>query len=75
MTRLVVYATLGLLLDALGQGFSTWGFWCMLGLFCVSDYLARQQGFEDGVVQGMSAYIHANEQQRADLDKIVKDND
>jgi hypothetical protein len=47
----------------------------MLGLFCVSDYLARQQGFEDGVVQGMSAYIHANEQQRADLDKIVKDND
>ena len=75
MTRLVLYATLGLLLDALELGYQTWGFWCMLGLFMCSDYLARAQGFEDGVIRGMSAYINANEQQRADLDKIVKDND
>jgi len=75
MTRLVVYATLGLLLDALGCHWDTWGFWCTVGLFVVSDYLARNDGYESGVIAGMTAYIQANEQQRADLDKIVKDHD
>jgi hypothetical protein len=75
MTRLVVYATLGLLLDALVLDYTTWGFWCILALFMCSDYLARRDGYEQGLVHGMSAYINANEQQRADLDKIVKDND
>jgi hypothetical protein len=46
-----------------------------VGLFVVSDYLARNDGYQDGVVRGMTAYIQANEQQRADLDKIVKDHD
>jgi len=73
MTRLVVYATLGCLLDALVLDYQTWGFWCVLALFCVSDYLARQQGFESGVVQGMISYSQATEQQRQDLDRIIKD--
>jgi hypothetical protein len=75
MTRLVLYATLGLLLDALELDYQTWGFWCTLALFCTSDYLARNDGYEQGIVKGMSAYINANEQQRATLDKIVKDNE
>jgi hypothetical protein len=44
------------------------------GLFWASDLLSRQAGYEKGVVSGMSAYINATEQQRLDLDKIVKDN-
>jgi hypothetical protein len=75
MTRLVLYATLGLLLDTLVLDYSTWGFWCVLGLFMCSEYLARKDGYELGVIKGMSAYINANDKQRADLDKIVKDND
>jgi len=75
MTRLVVYATLGLLLDALGLDYQTWGFWCTLALFVVSDSLARRDGYEQGVVHGMVTYIQADQQQRQDLDKIVKDND
>jgi len=75
MTRLVVYATLGLLLDALECRWDTWGFWCILALFMCSDYLARRDGYEQGLVHGMSAYINANEQQRQELDRIVKDND
>jgi len=71
--RLAVYATLGVLLDTLEQGVSTWGFWCMLALFVLSDYLGRKAGYEDGVVHGMITYINANEQQRQDLDKIVKE--
>jgi len=47
--RLAVYATLGVLLDTLGQGVSTWGFWCMLALFVLSDYLSRQSGMAEGI--------------------------
>jgi hypothetical protein len=75
MTRLVVYATLGVLLDALGQNWDTWGFWCTLALFVVSDSLARRDGYESGVAAGISVYSLATEEQRTQLDKIVKDND
>ena len=74
MTRLVLYATLGSLLSALGHEWDTWQFWCVAGLFWASDLLSRQAGYEGGVVAGMTAYINATEQQRLDLDKIVKDN-
>jgi hypothetical protein len=75
MTRLVLYATLGLLLDALGQDVSAWGFWCILGLFMCSDYLVRKDGYESGVAAGIAVYSSATEEQRTQLDKIVKDND
>jgi len=44
--RLTLYATLGLLLDALGHDYTTAGFWCLLGLFWCGDVLARQEGFD-----------------------------
>lgn len=47
--RLAVYATLGVLLDAMGSGWETWSFWCMLSLFVLSDYLARKDGMEQGM--------------------------
>ena len=47
--RLAVYATLGLLLDALGQNWESWGFWSMLALFVLSDYLSRKDGMEQGM--------------------------
>ncbi len=74
MTRVIIYALVGTVLSAAGIDFYSEWFWCMLALFICSDYLGRRAGFELGVVQGIAAYSHANEQQRADLDKIVKDN-
>ncbi len=74
MTRIIVYGLVGLVLSAAGIYMDSEWFWCMLGLFICSDYLSRRAGFELGVVQGIAAYSHANEQQRADLDKIVKSN-
>ena len=74
MTRLVLYATLGAVLSALGFEWDTWQFLCVMALFVCSDYLSREQGYELGVVMGMTAYSRATEQQRADLDKIIKDN-
>ena len=41
ITRLFLYSTLGILLDALGQGVTTAGFWCMVALFWASEHLAR----------------------------------
>ena len=49
LTRLAVWATLGVLLDALELGYQTWGFWCMLALFICCDYLARREGVEEGM--------------------------
>jgi hypothetical protein len=62
-------------LDALELDYNAWGFWCILGLFCVSDYLARQHGYDSGVAAGIAVYSSATEEQRTQLDKIVKDND
>lgn len=73
MTRIVLYATLGTLLSALGHAWDSWQFWCTAGLFWASDALSRRDGMEQGIVAGMSAYINATEQQRSDLDKIVKE--
>jgi hypothetical protein len=50
MTRVVLYATLGFLMDALGQSAFDWGFWCVLALFICSDSLSRRQGYESGMV-------------------------
>ena len=74
MTRAIVYALVGTVLSAAGIDLYSEWFWCMLGLFMCSDYLSRNQGFEVGVVQGITAYATATEQQRTALDKIIKDN-
>ena len=73
--RIALYTTLGLVLNAVGADFNTWGFWSILALFWASEALTRTEGFEQGVAAGISAYSNANEQQRSDLDKIVKNTD
>jgi hypothetical protein len=72
--RIALYTTLGLVLNAVGVLFDTWGFWCILALYWCSEAITRREGFDLGVAAGISAYSNANEQQRADLDKIVKSN-
>ena len=62
-------------MDTLELDYNAWGFWCMLGLFMCSDYLARKDGYENGVAAGIAVYSSATEEQRTQLDKIVKDND
>jgi hypothetical protein len=49
LERLALFATLGVLLDALGQDWSTWGFWCTLALTLTIDILARKDGMEQGI--------------------------
>ena len=41
ITRIALYAALGSLLDALGQGWTTIGSWCVLALFLANETLTR----------------------------------
>jgi hypothetical protein len=41
LARLVLYTTLGYLLDGLGHQWNTWPFWSVLGLFWASEHIAR----------------------------------
>jgi hypothetical protein len=72
--RIAVYAALGLVLSAVNANWDTWQFWCILALVWASDVLAGRQGFELGLAQGMNVYSQSTAEQRAAIDKIIKDN-
>ncbi len=48
--RIALYTVLGLVLNAVGAEFNTWGFWCILALFWGSETLTRREGYEAGMV-------------------------
>lgn len=50
LQRIALYTVLGLVLNAVGAEFNTWGFWCILALFWASETLTRREGFEAGMV-------------------------
>jgi hypothetical protein len=49
--RLALYATLGLLLSALGYTGYSEVFWCMLGLMWCAEHLARAEGYDLAVAE------------------------
>jgi hypothetical protein len=71
ITHIVLYATLGTLMSALGHAIDDWGFWSVMGLFWASDALSRRRGVEDGVALGIDSYRKMNPEQRADINKIM----
>jgi hypothetical protein len=50
LQRIALYTTLGLVLNAVGAEFNTWGFWSVLALFWASETLTRREGYEAGMV-------------------------
>ena len=44
--RIALYATLGYILDAINSGFTTWSFWCILGLFWAAETMTRRELIE-----------------------------
>jgi hypothetical protein len=71
--RLVLYATLGFLLNALGQGATDWGFWCVLALTYTAEYLARQQGEQAGVWMAANLPIEDLKEIQAEIKKMEQD--
>ena len=49
--RLALYATLGLLLTALGYTGSSEVFWSMLGLMWCAEHLARTEGYDSAMAE------------------------
>jgi hypothetical protein len=71
--RLVLYATLGFLLNALGQSAFDWGFWCVLALFVCGDVIARKEGQEHGIWITLNLPADKLTELKQQLDKDIKD--
>ena len=50
LQRIVLYATLGYLLDTLGHSVSDWSFYAVLALFWAAEAMSRREGYEAGMV-------------------------
>jgi hypothetical protein len=73
MTRLVLYATLGLLLSAIGLHWDTAEYWSMIALFITSDYLARKEGQDHGIWITITLPADKLAELKKQLDKDIKD--
>lgn len=69
--RLALYATLGLLLTALGYTASTEVFWAMLALMWSAEHLARTEGYDTAMAEADRLVKYA-EQLVERADQIVK---
>ena len=69
--RLALYATLGLLLTALGYTGSSEVFWSMLGLMWCAEHLARTEGYDSAMAEADRLVKYA-EQLVERADQIVK---
>lgn len=49
LQQIALYACVGFIMEASGQGWDTSLYWCMLVVIMVSNYLARKEGFHDGL--------------------------
>lgn len=47
LQRLALYATLGLVLDAVELHFNTLGFWLILALFIANSWLSRREVMDE----------------------------
>jgi hypothetical protein len=50
ITRLALYATMGVVLAALDLTVDSTGFWLIMAVFWAMGQLSHRQGFEDGIV-------------------------
>jgi hypothetical protein len=62
MQRLLLYATMGTLLDLLGYSWQEWQFMCLLGLFCAVELVGRMEGHQAAAHEYIEA-LEAAEQE------------
>jgi len=73
ITRIVLYATLGTLMGALGHGMDDWGFWSVLALFWASDVLSRKEGQDHGIWITITLPAEKLAELKRQLDRDIKD--
>ena len=59
--RLALYATLGLLLSAIGYTGDSEVFWSMLGLMWCAEHLARADGYDSAMAEADRALQYAQQ--------------
>ena len=75
MQQLVIYGVLGLALDAAGQDYTQPLYWCVLTLVILSNYLARKDGYNQGLEDAEDTLVLANEildRARAEVSKHIE---
>ena len=70
--RIALYATMGMLLNALGHTWDSWGFWCVLAMFWSSELITRREQHEQSYVQGILMFIALDAQQQQQLVKAIQ---
>lgn len=73
MTRLALYATLGLLLSALELHWDSALYWSVVALFICSDSLARKEGQDHGIWITLSLPADKLAELKQQLDTDIKD--
>jgi hypothetical protein len=71
--RLATWSALGVTLVSLGHDITTWGFWCVTGLFWAATYLARQEGEQYGAWLTANLDIEALKDIKAEIKKIEQE--
>jgi len=72
LTKLTIYLVLGLVLDGLGLGWSSVGFWSILALFACLETIARWDGVQVGTTQGIANYLKMTQQQQEQIKQMIR---
>jgi hypothetical protein len=54
------------------QQWDDWGFWQVVALFIASDFMARRQGQETGLAQGIELMTDMTPEQREEVMALVR---
>ena len=60
LQQIALYACVGFIMEATGQGWDTPLYWCMLAVLMVSNYLARREGFHEGIETANDVLVMSN---------------
>ena len=60
LQQIVIYALLGVILDQLGADWTNSLYWCALVLVGTSNYLARRDGFYEGIDTANETLVMSN---------------
>jgi hypothetical protein len=70
--RIALYATMGMLLNALGHTWDSWGFWCVLAMFWGSELITRMEQHQQSYVEGILMYIQLPVDKQQELVTAIK---
>jgi hypothetical protein len=69
LQKLVLYAVLGLVLDAAEVGVAHWAFWCVLALYLALEWIVRRE-----TVEAIERELHAEIERVRKAKESIDDN-